>query len=192
MSTLKNVSVVAGFALLAWISAIALGFALLHIRVPVSLPVQPDSGDLRALAQAGYVEVEGTWNSEGDQMAFPLQTSKVSCYRPTQLCHVATAEIGKRETMRVSLDIYKIETWSEKQVVFVDHNPICAGYTYTIDLETGVTTGVREKAHTASADCAAVHDKPRVLRLADGFTVHDALTEKAMPWFLRFALGRIG
>jgi hypothetical protein len=174
------------FAVLAaWIATLALAFAIVKSRVPVTLPLFAE------LFSSGseYVSATGTWVIEGNRQAFPLQTTEIRCEARLKRCTVVTAEVGFSDQLRVTIDFFEIVDWSKSRVVFVDDAPICVQYVYTIDLLTQSVNGVRQKRAPPpreGADCDLVRDQLR-LRLAQGFDVSSALEQEAMPWFGRLA-----
>jgi len=65
--------------------------ALIGSENPVRLPSGPhvhtDAWD------RGYVVATGTWAMDIARQAFPIQTSKIQCYRDLNTCTAAQAEI---------------------------------------------------------------------------------------------------
>lgn len=168
--------IVCGIAL--WIGTIVLAISITHLRVPVNLP------GMLVYATPGYAVATGTWIIEGDRMANPLQTTKITCRKETMLCDSSTAEISDRRMM-LNADRYEISEWTKTHVVFSDDSPLCVSYIYTLNWATKSVTGVRTKKKSLppnTTDCNTLQSELR-LTMKDGFRVSGELEREAMPWF---------
>jgi hypothetical protein len=170
--------VVAIFVL--WVVAVALSSLVVASRVPVSLTPTFSVNQF-----GGDVAAQGTWVIEGQQQAFPLQTSKVHCSAAAKVCRSATASVGYGDQLRVDMDVYDIVEWGQSRIVYVDEAPACTHYVYTIDLLTKTVHGIRhrrEKPTFGDQSCEEF-DKELRLSLKDGFGVWWSLRQTAEPWF---------
>lgn len=78
----------------------------------------------------GYASAEGTWTIQGEELAWPEQTSKIRCFLNLGICLEATAIIETRafgpEHLSVELNTYQIERWDDVELVTKPrHNAIC-------------------------------------------------------------------
>lgn len=148
----RKLFVAGGVALalfMAWIGTLSLTGAVIHSRVPVALSIFSD------VLQIGpdQVKATGTWVIERSEQADPLQTTEIRCERTLRRCTSAAARVinGWQTLMQVEIDIYEISEWGASRIVFVDENPTCVRYVYTIDLLTKSVTGRRVKRENRSA-----------------------------------------
>ena len=122
-----------------------------------------------------YVTATGTWVLQGEQIAYPLNTSEITCRRSDGLCvdfhvdvHMPTsASPGLPQIMPI-IDYYDITNWTPTEVRAVSRMG-CRQNVLTINIST-------ETVHTVNTDltedgCPVVGrlEKPRLATLEDGF-----------------------
>ena len=144
-----------------------------------SLSVYTDSwGD-------GHIKAAGTWIIVQDEMAHPIQTTVIECYKLTKECVEATAELGN-ETLSVLTTTHRIERWDEYEIVTSPKQFGCVRYTMRVLREQKSVTASRARTKTEGM-CAEVKSELR-LRLDDGFKIHrEQLSRKteAMKEFMQ-------
>jgi hypothetical protein len=177
---------------ICWVGIIYLGTVVISYRVPVSLPFgTKPSSNLKSFASNGYLKVTGTWVIEGEKSADPLQTTIITCIRPSQTCTSSTATVstsfGSPYQLLVDHDTYEIKAWTPDQIVFADDSPTCVSYRYTIDLVTGRTAGVRQLRKPVSNECKVLGERLDIT-LADGFKLTQDMKKAAAPWFFELAI----
>jgi len=170
-----------------WVGIVYVADLVAKSRVPVYLNFAAFSDS------PGYVLARGTWTIEGDEQAFPLQTTEIACRKDTRSCVIATAEVSFGRILTVTAETLPITEWTKTQVVFTDDFPRCVNYVYTLDLATKTANGVRRKNGTdnyAGIDCDKLAGDLR-LTLRDGFPFSTKLERDALPWFGRVALAPV-
>jgi hypothetical protein len=168
-----------------WVFAIYLSVLVAKERVPVELPFA-----FYVESVEGYVQAGGTWTIEGDQQAFPLQTTEIDCWQPSRTCTSGTAQVSARDVLTVNIGRLPVIEWTDSHVVFVDESPTCVRYTYTINVATKSVTGVRQPktvANGAGLGCDELKSELR-LTMRSGFDVWYPLDQAALPWYGRIAL----
>ena len=135
---------------------------------------------------AGYASAEGTWTIQGEEMAWPEQTSKIHCFRNLGICLEATAIIESRnfgtgEYLSVELNTYQIERWDDIEVVTKPrHDAICVQHVLRISRVQKSVTGIRSTVSTEEL-CKGISEK--YLVLADGLELSQKLQERqAEAW----------
>jgi hypothetical protein len=171
-------------ALTLWFALMFIAATIAQFRVPVNLPP--------LYISSGFTEthatVKGTWVTEGQRQAFPLQTTQIYCERELKRCTTATAQVMLGEQMYAHLDMFEILSWDKNLIVFLDNSPRCVSYTYTINFAGNSVTGIRKKKQKSVStpdDCASLDQEIR-LSLRGGFEISNSLRKEAMPWFGRF------
>jgi hypothetical protein len=142
-----------------------------RVRLPSGPIVATDYWD------RGYVYAEGTFTIDNDRSAFPIQTSKISCYRDRKSCTRAQAEIAFRDMLNVELTEHDVSLWNETTILFLE-DPLCVRYVYTIDRTNKRVFGSRTKKPNV-AGCELVDAKPLTLSLVNGFDVWWRLNQEA-------------
>jgi hypothetical protein len=173
-------------AIVLWLATVLIASAVVKSRVPVSLSAHGNVVSIRDV----YASATGTWVIEGQQQAYPLQTTNIRCEKELRRCTSGTARVMAGDQLHVDLDVHDIVSWEKSRIVFVDDVPKCVQYIYTIDLITNVVNGIRRKRPDVAgdaSDCAALDQELR-LSLKGGFEQWWKLNQDAMPWFGKLAL----
>jgi len=169
-------------ALAIWVGGVVVTFSIIEQRVPVSLPL---SGHVLQLDN-GYVRAEGTWTIEGDDHAFPLQTTVIECWPERRECTAATAEVSSLKMLNIIVETFPVVEWTRTTLVFVNDSPLCVRYVYTINLATKSVTGFRARrdqpVSSPIIDCERLASELR-LTMRSGFDVWRRLQDDATPWF---------
>jgi hypothetical protein len=163
-----------------WIAILFVSYAVIKSRVPVSLSPSLSVDELQ-----GYAVAEGTWVIEGDKQAFPLQTTKIECFKDRAICTSATAEVSIGDQLHVNIDQYIVSDWSPTRIVFTDEAPTCVWYVFTMDLLTKSVSGIRQKNKNPTGGNESCQGFNSTLRLSlkDGFSVWHQAEKDATPWF---------
>lgn len=186
------VSLVAVFSALLLCLAALVGLgSMVTNKVPVALGYRASVSSV-AVDGSGLVTAEGTWviksnvRVNGNYSAFPLQTSKIECWKHKRQCVEAKAYIfpgNKNNTLVADLITYEIESWSPTAIVMYE-NGACARDVITIDLITKTVNGVMQPAGDEYCKKNREGDA-KSFRLEDGYTVWSQEREKAYPLPLR-------
>ena len=182
MLKIKKILIRTVYGLLIYIvTIIVLGYIgdlIVKINVPVHLP------SFSIYESKDFVSVEGTWVIEGDDQYSPLQTSKIKCDHFTNQCKEAQGSISPDDYsfLKVELDTYDIVEWTDQHLTYVNNNPLCVFYRYTIDWSTKSVTGIRVKRKDKVNDkgCEGLKDELRIT-LKDGLEVYLKQDEKYTP-----------
>src|SRR5262245_18612034 len=93
----------------------------------------------------GYVKAAGTWTIEGQESAWPVQTSEISCYRSRSLCVEATACLQLENRYLFPLvELHDIERWDQHEIVTrPTRSAVCIRETFRIGRVQQSVTGLR-------------------------------------------------
>ena len=141
-----------------------------------------------------YADVEGTWTrsgrDEGSAIAFPLQRSKITCWRQTGHCVESRAYVFN-DLMAVDTDNFDIKSWTQDTLTFVNEQ-MCASETYTVDFANKSVTGGGHRTNDQRPYCnmnGGLIKNPEQnwqYQMVDGMKVYWEEHKKARPWLLRF------
>ena len=191
MSLSRRFLVGAGVAvLLMAVAVVILFFANLYAdtQVPVTLGYRAMVTEV----SNDVVLATGTWTREGDsassKMEFPLQTSRIICYRKRGLCLESRAEISSGNLLTAELTEHEIISWDDSTIVYRDDSP-CAFEIYTIDRKAESVNGIGQSKKSALPGCKWVDATDWRLTLADGFKVWWELRTNVRPLPLRLFQG---
>ena len=128
----------------------------------------------------GYASAEGTWTIQGEELAWPEQTSKIRCFLKLGICLEATAVIETRvfgpEHLSVELNTYQIERWDDVELATKPrHDTICVQHVLRISRVQKSVTGIRSTVSTNEL-CEGISEK--YLVLTDGLELSQKLQEK--------------
>lgn len=141
--------------------------------------VLPPLHVLLDLWDRGFVSATGTWTIIGDAMAWPEQTSEVTCLKNTGLCTLATAMVfGKGTSRQISVDTeqHEIERWDEYEIVTKPYQHTCTRYVYRINRTQKSVSGLRTVIST-DAKCRHLSNADMNLALVAGGKVWGSLNE---------------
>jgi hypothetical protein len=129
----------------------------------------------------GYFSAEGTWTIEREGHAFPINVSKISCFRQEKLCYEAQARITGNY-LASDLEIHPVVKWDDTTLEFTNE-AACVTYVYVANRRTAKVTGRREIKTKAGEECKLGFELKRdlALSLVDGPTVGRELQAKASP-----------
>jgi hypothetical protein len=135
-----------------------------------------------------YALATGTWIIEGDQIAYPINTSRISCARNENSCEVVQAEVDVPSLdenidnywLQLSTDSFQVISWSESEVIARGTagliGTVCRTTLLTID---GDSEEVYEiTRNIGGEECEYDEDDflslppleaPRIARLVDGY-----------------------
>ena len=188
MSLWRRVKAVSG-VLIVLVVVMFGGAFVLNLYVDTRVPVSLSPGALATEVGNDLVSAKGTWTREGvtesSKIAFPLQTSRIMCYREERRCLVATAVVGFGNMLDADLQQYEIESWSDTTIVFTDDG-LCTATVYTIDRKTKSVNGVGHRLNESYCKSSlATTEESWSLHLTDGFKVYWDERRKARPLPLR-------
>jgi len=149
---------------------------LIKASVPVSLPFFRLSTDDQMWNKFGYVVAEGTWVMEKPNVMYtPFLANKIICFKKEGICRDAEASVNVQSEsshLRVDINEYPIAKWDETQIIYVNNNPECVTYTYSINKATKQVSGIRKPKPNSSTEFCKDVDKNEIkLKLVDGFDV---------------------
>jgi len=156
----------------------AVHFLYSSSKVPVSL-----HGDGRVYLggwDGGYVSAQGTWTIEGQDHAFPLNTSEISCVRADGFCYEAEARLSDGY-LSAEFVRHKIINWDDGTLEFGSERA-CVSYVYVINRSTERLTGRRLKKSTTDESCRIVTLEPDLrLSFVNGFNLVRNLAQQHAP-----------
>ena len=103
----------------------------------------------------GYVVAKGTWTIDEAKQAFPLQLSKIQCYRDDRMCTAAQAEIVDGNVLHLETYRYDVRRWDAEAIQYVTETP-CVSYLYTITRGNERIVGTRTTKPDGDAGCQVV------------------------------------
>ena len=136
----------------------------------------------------GYVSAEGTWALQGEEQAWPEQTSRIRCLRNHGICLETTAIVesslfGTAErSLSVDLVIYQIERWDNVELVTKPYRgAYCVQQVRRISRIQKSVTGIRS---TVSTDDLCQGMAEKYLVLVDGLELSQELQKKQSETWL--------
>jgi len=164
------------FGLVGSLAIIAIANAFIDDQTKVKLPIGPTV--YTDAWERGYVSAEGTLTIDNDRQAFPIQVTKIRCYRDEKSCTVARAEVGFGDTLNVELSSHPVSLWNDTALLFHD-DAQCVQYVYTIDRTHKRVLGTRTSKPNVSG-CSIFENKSLTLSLTNGFDVWWRLNQEAV------------
>ena len=148
--------------------------AALETEQRISLPFKLVHGD-----GSTYVSAIGTWVIQGEQIAYPLNTSAITCRRSDGSCadfhvdvRVPTPTSSGAQVMTVS-DYYDITNWTPTEVRAVNRT-FCRQNVLTINISTETVHIVSTDLTEEGCPLSGPLEKPRLTTLEDGFQIAQA------------------
>jgi hypothetical protein len=176
------------FSVLSSLAVVLFGIlVVLNLYVDTQVPVA--LAFLKVMTGNDMVTAEGTWTrsglTKGSAMGYPLQTSRIQCYRQERRCTEARAYVANNELFSELVE-YNVESWSPTTIV-LRNDALCATEVFTIDLNTKSVNGSGHLFNKDSKFCKRYAGKEEHwnYRLSDGFEVYWAERQKARPLPLR-------
>ena len=144
--------------------------------VPVSMPFFSLSTDDQMWNKFGYVVAEGTWVMEKpDVMYSPFLANKIVCVKKEGVCRDAEASVDAHSQtayLRVNVTEFPIVKWDDTQIVYVNNDPMCVTYVYSINRATKQVSGIRKpKPNINTEPCKDLQKNEIKLKLVSGFDV---------------------
>lgn len=109
----------------------------------VSLSSWPSSneGSVDILVMDDHVSVEGTWAGRTHELAYPINTAEIKCWRNDELCIISESNIDvpsldeerERYFLETSVRRMKLVSWTENEITAVSES-LCRSNTLTISL----------------------------------------------------------
>ena len=176
-----------GVAVIAIVTTLAILFVS-NLYVDTQVPVTLGYRAMVTEVANDVVLATGTWTREGalekSKIDFPLQTSRIICYRKRGLCLESRAEISFGNLLTAELVEHEITAWNDTTIVYRDDSP-CAFEVYTIDRKTESVNGVGQSKNSNLESCKWVEKADWRLHLADGFKVWWEYRNSVQPLPLR-------
>lgn len=146
-------------------------------ETPVYLPVVDK---IRIYTSDGYASVEGTWVLEGEQLAWPIQTSKITCRLDTNQCGEIQALLNVPDIdddadgyqLMVDSRSWRIISWDSSEIIARDPGT-CRTSVLTLSLQSNEVDEIirnnEGKDCTESPLRGSSLEKPRMARLVPGY-----------------------
>jgi len=183
--------------LTSFVVALFCSLAVLNLYVDKQVPL--GLGPMHVMDRGGdIVNVKGTWSRAGSigdsAMAYPLQTSEITCFQKEGRCSEARASADGN--LFVELLEYPIDSWSDTTIVF-KNDDLCTSEVFTIDRKTKTVNGFGhpENHATDSNYCKVSYkgkEKDWSYHLVNGFNVYWEQRQKARPYLLRMIQSLFG
>lgn len=117
----------------------------------------------------GLVTASGSWISTTD-LAFPLSTVNIECWREFGHCWFADATIMDNSYLSVGLNLEEISRWDNDYIETKPSKPLmgCVEESYRLDRRSKVVTYTRRTVDNTTGMCEGVSEEPIVSKLGDG------------------------
>ena len=136
----------------------------------------------------GFIQANGTWIIEGEQIAYPINTSKIVCWRDRMNCQVIQANVrvpnvdSDDTSYSLSLDTidYEIISWGQDEVLARNSGMSnCRTNLLTINTNTNEVFEVTRNNNSEGCKLGDMTispplEQPRIARLVDGFDATNA------------------
>jgi len=140
-----------------------------------------------------YISVEGTWTIEGENIAHPINHSKITCHKSRATCEINEVDISvpnsKNSNEAYNLYLYtehfKVISWTDSEVIS-QHDAICRTTIMTMNiLNNEVFQIIRNKTEK---DCEILPSlkKPRIARLNPGYKLSHEFWKKRKRATLKY------
>lgn len=120
------------------------------------------------------VTAQGAWVSTTD-LAFPLSTSNIQCWKDFGYCWISTSTIFDFGTggpmLSGDLDLKEIAYWNDDFIETKPSKPLagCVEETYRLDRRSQTVTYTRKTVDNTSEICKDIQKDPIISTLEDGF-----------------------
>ncbi len=169
------------------------GVVVLNLYVDTKVPVSMSPSLLVIGDKKEYVTATGTWTRTdliGDTIAYPLQRSRIECYKAENRCTEALASVAET-TLLAHVVEYEIQSWTPDAIV-LRREYLCATELFTIDLNTKSVSGAGHKVDASFCGMSKDDKASWTLELSDSFKVYWELRQRARPWPLRVIQSALG
>jgi len=171
-----------GFGLLA---AWAVG-ATLMLLAPTTI-LSPPRFRMIVGDNADYVSVVGTWALENGEIANPISTTTIDCFKGPMECTEATFTIfdGLRILPEVQIRYLKIINWTDASIKVHDTSAHCASSVLEIDTSLKTVKSLSTRNESLPV-CRELLTRPEARAyLADGYVIAKAERQKRQPRLLK-------
>lgn len=153
---------------------------LARLNETIVFPGGSGSLNVRIFKMDDYASVQGTWVLEDDEIAFPINLSKIECRRSGKYCIVSQAELNipkfgeEKDSYHLHLrtTMYDIVDWKKSEIVAESAGECLTSTLYINSEANEVFEFVR---NNTSEDCGLASlppiSKPQVARLMPGFDI---------------------
>ena len=126
----------------------------------------------------GNVFIQGTWTMSNEEMAWPVQTSRISCFRNRGECVESQAElIAGLTALDVNTNFFEIERWDKYEIVTKPSDSLCVRSVIRFNRTQKSVTAV-DSVISKEGLCAKLAAKDFTSTIEDGVVIHLKL-EKA-------------
>lgn len=119
------------------------------------------------------VTAEGSWISSQTDLAFPLSTLNIECWREYGYCWVADATVMKfgSDILSSGLELYEIQYWNDDFIETKPSIPLmgCVEEFYRLDRRSKTVSYVRRTINNTTSMCEGIQDEPVTATLGDGY-----------------------
>jgi hypothetical protein len=186
----KSLSVLALLFLLAFGWCVIAMFHFLYISSKVPVSILGQGRVYTGSWDQGFVAADGTWAIDGEEHAFPLNTSEIRCVKEHRRCYAAGARLSDNY-LTADLDFYDVTKWDNSTLEFVT-DAACVSYVYVINRNTEKLAGRRVAKTTSDPTCKSIVVSPGLrLSFVSGQDVISKLRSEAAPTMISSAMATI-
>jgi hypothetical protein len=130
-----------------------------------------------------YVSAVGTWALEGDEIADPISTTTIKCFRTEMQCVEATASVPESLNILTQVQIIhlKITQWENNFLTISNTSTLCNSSVISIDLKMKTVKSLSTRLDAKPACSELLSKKEARAYLADGFAIKAAEQIKRQP-----------
>lgn len=127
----------------------------------------------------GYVSAEGTWTIIDENIAYPIQISKIRCIKAEKVCIEANSYVAtfndNSKMLYVEIEDYYITKWNDEEVT-ADTSGGCRVATLIINTKEKEVTSITRNYNESACEITPGKsfpklDKPRISRLVGGYEI---------------------
>ena len=150
-----------------------------------------------------YAVANGTWIIEGDDIYYPINTSKVECDRDRDTCVITKADVqipnvdgdDNAYHLGLSSETFEVISWSRDEIIaraFESLAPSCRTTLLTLNKSANEVYQITRNTNKKGCDdedrflYLPPLDSPRITRLVDGFDTTRAYWKKRQEQTLEF------
>lgn len=118
----------------------------------------------------GLVTASGSWISSQTDLAFPVSTLNIECWKEFGHCWVADATIMDNNYLSSGLTLKEIQYWNDD---FIETKPSdpgagCVEETYRLDRRSKTASYTRRTVDNKTGFCEGIQNEPITATLGDG------------------------